>query len=86
MDESDLLGKMHELLIGSLRRHEQDVLQYLGILAPALGGFAVLVHVTVWPRTNKPHFDDVKWVFILAGRWYLTVAIVGRDVLAGLRL
>jgi hypothetical protein len=43
MDESDLLGKMHELLIESLRSREQEVFRYLAILVPALGGFAWLL-------------------------------------------
>jgi hypothetical protein len=77
MDESDLLGKMHELLIGSLRRREQDVLQYLGILAPALGGFALLVYATVWPTTNRPRFDDVKWVFTLGTVGILLLLLLG---------
>ncbi len=44
MNESDLLGNMHELLLEALRSREQEVFKYLGILGPALGGFTWLLY------------------------------------------
>ena len=49
MNEADLLGQMHELLLQAMRSREQEVLKYLAILAPALGGFVWLVYVIFWP-------------------------------------
>lgn len=54
MDESDVLGKMHELLLQALRSREQEVFKYLGILGPALGGFGWLLYAK--------HVDDRLFV------------------------
>ena len=56
MNESDLLGKMHELLLGALRSREQEVFRYLGILVPALGGFGWLLYRALNP-TTEDHID-----------------------------
>ena len=61
-------GKMHELLIKSLRSREQEVFKYLGILAPALGGFAWLIYVTIWPSgTTTAQVADHEERFFVVG-------------------
>jgi hypothetical protein len=52
MDESDALGKIHELLLQALRSREEEIFKYLSILASAIGGFGWLVYVTVWPKNE----------------------------------
>ena len=39
----ELLENMHKTLLEALRHREQEILRYLAILAPALGGFVWLV-------------------------------------------
>jgi len=50
VEESDALIKIHELLLQALRSREEEIFKYLSILASALGGFAWLLYVTVWPK------------------------------------
>jgi hypothetical protein len=78
-NESDLLRKMHDLLIESLRSREQEVFKYLGILVPALGGFGLLVYVTVWPpATNRPPTPaETELIFILGSTGVLLLLFLG---------
>ncbi len=39
-----ILPKFHALLLEALRQREQDVIRYIAILAPALGGYIWLLH------------------------------------------
>jgi hypothetical protein len=41
------LESMHKLLLEALRHREQEIVRYLAILGPALGGFVWLLH-WVW--------------------------------------
>lgn len=40
----DALESMHKLLLEALRHREQEIVRYLAILGPALGGFVWLLH------------------------------------------
>lgn len=43
MDNIDALVNMHKLLLEALRHREQEIIRYLAILGPALGGFLWLI-------------------------------------------
>lgn len=64
-DERESMMRMHITFLDALRHREQDILRYLGILAPALVGF-------VWLLTLKRTTSEGELAF--AGG---TIAVIG---------
>lgn len=58
------LENMHNLLLEALRHREQEIVRYLAILGPALGGFVWLLH-SGSDKTNEFAVGTVGVLFLL---------------------